>query len=1526
MVAWWIGRPALPEGEDHGSAPMRETARVSASAAPVRVPARNPIPGAAIGTPSGARSIAHPGDPFRQFSEWLGKLSEAAPAPGAAGERLAEGLAIVRQRQAELSRLIRDDPEAALARAVSWQERERVPAELRPWLEEPFSETADVEVVFVCGEGDPTGREPERRLVASDGSRVGLHVYGRRKAWGSKRGQPVNGIRLSGQAAVRESVLQPVSATEAALLKDRFPMGNPDPARSWVSGRMLDRPRYALAAGRLHALADDAELAALEQRLAELESLPGPASALAFLSATGEWSTEGRLDWGRVERAALHGARQWTETPKRVLIIRADFPDQPGHPSGRDEILASLNGPIAQWFRTQSRGKTWIEAEVTREVFRLGTNGAAYVAADQYSDDVLTHARGLAAPRYPLASYDIVGVAFPNVGFPWAGLAGGSQVWLQGSFSAGVTAHEFGHNYGLSHASAWRTTDGSVLGPGERVEYGNPFDRMGSGSFPEGYFQPNSLDLLNWAGPADAPEITAPGRYRLAAHDRFWAGPIAYRVALGTNVLWLSYRALTGTGWEEVPGLEINQVIPGQRRQRLLDLTPGTAAGFRDATLAVGFGFGDPEGTVNLTALARGGEAPDEWIEFALEFGPFDSNHAPSVSLATIPTPAARRPTEVRSRAADADGDALVHHWSVDGGPWTEGGEVWNRALAIGGDHEVRVRVSDLRSGMAESQVRFHLPDPLREWTSATLPTTARVSALAEGGGRLLAVAGSRVFTALAGDDWTETANLGAENDVRDLVHANGEWLAVGQRYDWDRRAHSGLLWHSRDGIAWTQVSPPGLPGLARALAGNGRWLVMGDRPVFLTSSDAKVWVPVLSQLAEAYVGGAAFGNGRFLVSTSAGGWLSEDGKTWHPWNREDDPDPCPWKLAWVPPVGAGGGRFYRFGCSSAGLESSEDGVVWIAPGEPGQPGDLAAVTLAAPGLLTAVTSSGQRQWASLDGRSWDSTAVEEAPSGDLVAHAGRLFGIGPGGRLRTSEPIHPGNRPPSAELPPVSPLAARQPVTLQVRAADPDGDPVRVFWDHGDGRWQAGAPERSFWWPIGGRLTLRATTVDGRGGLAMASQSVEVHGPLTSWTPAVSASTNRVLEIVEGRTRFVARTERRLLSSPDAITWQTAPSLGINARVERVATDGPGWFAAGWDYDFGLRRWKGALWNSGDGDRWNRMPIADGPRLIDLAVGNGIWIALADDGSYLRSTDGLDWTAIWVPELPPQGGSLVFAHGAFLVGDRWSGTVFASVDGWAWQRQAGSLPRNHYLGGLFSVGDHLLALTTTAGAWRSSDRGGAWQPLGIPAPGGTVAAVAYLNGLYLAFGVSSNSPASPATSGAYVSTDALHWQWMGMPSLPSPTACAVRTATGQVIVGGAAGEMRLSDPLPPPPDDWDGWRGFHLGAVSGPGFEHDDDADGDRLSNLSEYAFGSHPADPESRRFPRVEVRDGYAVMVLEKLPGRGALRYDVSLPEALNPGLPATERTPVLLEDSAARLRVRWPFPVATRPAAFVAVRPHW
>jgi M6 family metalloprotease-like protein len=127
-------------------------------------------------------------------------------------------------------------------------------------------------------------------------------------------------------------------------------------------------------------------------------------------------------------------------------------------------------------------------------------------------------------------------------------------------------AHEIGHNFGLPHAGAWDTDDGSVIGPGSVWDYGNVFDLMGVGSSSAflRHFGATFKEYLDWMPMTDVVKVTTDGSTttRIRAMDKVQADgnqrALAVDRAGSTDDYWVEYRQLYGTSFGMRDGVLVN--------------------------------------------------------------------------------------------------------------------------------------------------------------------------------------------------------------------------------------------------------------------------------------------------------------------------------------------------------------------------------------------------------------------------------------------------------------------------------------------------------------------------------------------------------------------------------------------------------------------------------------------------------------------------------------------------------------------------------------------------------------------------------------------------------------------------------------------------------------------------------------------------------------------------------------------------------------------------------------------------------
>lgn len=835
------------------------------------------------GIPSFNGTVAEPPKSrvFEDFKEWFQdqRLRKVPTAD------FARGIELATARKQLMAEWIVSQPAQALENAVSWSEYQALPAELRPYFEKPFNTVGNLRVLPVC---DPTANSDVLRVLEIDGESWTASVFGQRLGHSTKESAPLAGITLDDRAAVSDTVFEILTPEDAEALA-QVPLGNRDASRDFSTARPLgDHPITALAGGRRFLFENTEVIDFANEKLARFDETPGPhgGSRQVFaLADAGDGSDA--INWVQVEELVQMEADAWTENPKSVFFIRVDFSDAPGEAVSQATLDQVLNNAVADSISEMSYGKTTINATVSPTTVRMPLPKTSYLPSN--NDGLYNAARAAylaIAGASALNNYDIVGVHFPSIGISsdgvtYAGLAGGSRQWLQGTSSSNVIIHEFGHNYGIGHASFWQTSDGSVVGTGGSVEYGDPFDIMGSGPDPEGHFHMQAKQKLNWLDSTKWTDATASGSgtYRIYRfdHPATTGSRRGVRITKGTSPVqyyWLGYRP----GIPNNPTLEKGAYLvwqyPGQTRSWLLDTTPGSSGGRDDSAITLGKTYSDTVANVHITPLAIGGAGADAWLDVNVQIGAFAGNSAPTATLNVPAGATARTPLAFSVNASDPNGDTLAYSWDFGDSSVSNNSSSVSHSWAVGGTYAVSVTVSDMKGRRVTVSQSVTVSDPLNTWTQRTSGTIADLADIAVGGGKLVAVGNDRGTyrvstngTTWTGDDIWVSGSTALNLYLEGIVYDGTKFVAAG--YDYNSTPPNptgwiGVIYTSPDGTNWTRRHFSGSK-LHDIAYGGGIYVAVGEAGTMWRSTDGIAWSPVPSgETVRLY--GVAYGSNRFVA------------------------------------------------------------------------------------------------------------------------------------------------------------------------------------------------------------------------------------------------------------------------------------------------------------------------------------------------------------------------------------------------------------------------------------------------------------------------------------------------------------------------------------------------------------------------------------------------------------------------------------------------------------------------------------
>ncbi len=236
-----------------------------------------------------------------------------------------------------------------------------------------------------------------------------------------------------------------------------------------------------------------------------------------------------------------------------VLVVLVTWGPQP---FTRDEVHHVVFDEADAFYRQSSYGKAWLIGTVTPWL-------KAFEASPGCSVPLIRTA-GAAAARsagYDPAAYERIIYVHPSVDCPWSGVTQANTVFLDGTLSRKLVAHELGHAFGLPHANSTSCRRAGC----PAVEYGDPYDTMGGGT---GDFSAYAKYSLGWLTRIARPSTG--GVYAVDPIERPSSGTQAFVVTTAQDQYWVEYRAEpdpTDRGDTPVAGL-IVRVSPSPDRDR----------------------------------------------------------------------------------------------------------------------------------------------------------------------------------------------------------------------------------------------------------------------------------------------------------------------------------------------------------------------------------------------------------------------------------------------------------------------------------------------------------------------------------------------------------------------------------------------------------------------------------------------------------------------------------------------------------------------------------------------------------------------------------------------------------------------------------------------------------------------------------------------------------------------------------------------------------------------------------------------
>jgi hypothetical protein len=708
LAVLWLNKPSEPAPAPVAAGSVRSPERTASAQVLPSVPLQAP-------------------EAVAEFREWSGRFLSAA---GAGGRPLMEeGMKLAKEHTKEIARMIKSDPQAAIAHAVPMVIRQDLPPEIvalleeRPRLRGDYLVSAMLPLAGQEGEVSPYAR----KVMGKDGRTWKAHVYGRRAWQRTMTNISINGVAVEGDMAVSDSPVRVLEAGERPVADEREVVevcpvsGEKTEVEKTETGGLPpvseETPAYETPEQVVYICRGGHISEVVDQALAAEEEAYWKSQGVKVNAGTGSGAPHGPV-------GSIPGG--WATGNRTFLYMRCTFPDSPVDPQNEQECHNMLKDANDYIVRT-SYGRCYLTYAVPPLIV-LPYPMAWYNRYDQEdgSGDFLiqSHARQIARSMgYDYLSYNLDAVRWAGGPGSYGGAAyvGARGMWMKSS-SVGTFLHELGHNLGLWHANFWRTVPPSVTGPGFNLEYGNIFDLMGS-SGSVGPYTAGTRGILSWMPQEQFWNVTTSGTYRIHQTDANTADP-SFRYALrvkrdAEREYWAEFRQthtsnpglmnglmLTWDRWG-LSGIGGSGGSPGNGSNggaHLLDMTPGSFGNGvtdtrNDSALWVGRTYSDPDFNIHITPLVKNTSTTPPSMDVQVQIGDVPGNNAPTLSLSASSTSAATGASiTLTATAADSDGDTLAYAWVFgDGSYSTDNSAVQTKSWSAAGHYRVLCTASDMK-------------------------------------------------------------------------------------------------------------------------------------------------------------------------------------------------------------------------------------------------------------------------------------------------------------------------------------------------------------------------------------------------------------------------------------------------------------------------------------------------------------------------------------------------------------------------------------------------------------------------------------------------------------------------------------------------------------------------------------------------------------------------------------------------------------------------------------------------------------
>lgn len=875
-----------------------------------------------------------------RFSDWLARWQASDTAGRASLE--AEGIQLAEERSVVLRAMMQSSPKRAFDLAIPLRDYVALPASVQAKVETPFNVQTSYDPLRrmavteqgICAPAAPIPGEqdtPNGKVVLRSGNNPEAETYsfgGRIAAYPGKESTTIFGYSLNGRQVIGENSIQRLDPADIEAAVQLFGESSFGRFVSPITGGATDSSIAAVYGGTVHWFESKQDLAKAESLLSAIDTSINPKPITRYFDQFGfaglargtttEWLNP--TTYPVLVAFAFNGySRSWSCAPKKVFVGVVKYTQDGWDTNKYVPVVQGIASGVDKFIKDISRGQS--QFNIVMAPSALVLDKTAYpnesdALLNKMKDYYQTTMGG--NPDQVDIWTSFVETTDGGAGYSGRGLAGAWKCWITDSTAQGLWCHEYGHCYGLPHASAWVVNAG-VTDPlslsGAHDEYGDQMDVMGNGTYPQGYWRMHALWSIGWRDDAEYPEITIPGVYNIYRYDypnmgtteKAAGSPLAQgvrvrRSGIDNQLLSLVHRS----SYSYLPtigkGLQIVRITEDQKpgwydttQSHMLDLTPATSGDNKDGGLPIGKTFYDSVGGISITPLALKGTPPNVYVETDIKFGPFTGNHAPTGLTLTVPsTGTARSSISMSATASDSDGDSLAYHWNFGDGSFGDSAlATQTKSYTAGGDYTVSVTVTDKKGGTASATANISVTDPLRTVADQTLPsfTGGYIKRLRSLGDSLLFAlcSSGRIYKTTDASSWSLINVPGASTvTFTDAVKNDTGIVVLGT----DASSNVKIFKSTDSGANWTAAPVPASSLKLTRLAWTGSKFIAaaGDSAnnYVLTSSDGLSWtkISVPTPKTGQWRSIASDGNGAVLMTGDQSAivctaYSSDHGATW---------------------------------------------------------------------------------------------------------------------------------------------------------------------------------------------------------------------------------------------------------------------------------------------------------------------------------------------------------------------------------------------------------------------------------------------------------------------------------------------------------------------------------------------------------------------------------------------------------------------------------------------------------------------